>query len=52
MGLAKSKLGLRRRNVENGRAGEYDKHKRNVHSRCSEYLQCALERGQSFFYAD
>ncbi|KAI4172254.1 MAG: hypothetical protein LQ343_003689 [Gyalolechia ehrenbergii] len=33
MGLAKSKLGVTRRDVENGKAGEYDEHERKLYSR-------------------
>ncbi|KAL9637927.1 MAG: hypothetical protein Q9164_001900 [Protoblastenia rupestris] len=33
MGLAKSKLGVSRRDVENGKAGEYDEHERKLYSR-------------------
>lgn len=33
MGLAKSKLGVTRRDVETGRAGEYDEHERKLYSR-------------------
>ena len=33
MGLAKSKLGVSRRDVESGRAGEYDEHERKLYSR-------------------
>ncbi|KAL9002214.1 MAG: hypothetical protein Q9188_004848 [Gyalolechia gomerana] len=37
MGLAKSKLGVTRRDVENGKAGEYDEHERKLYSRHGEY---------------
>ena len=33
MGLAKSKLGVTRRDVEMGRAGEYDEYERKLYSR-------------------
>lgn len=33
MGLAKSKLGVTRKDVESGRAGEYDEHERRLYSR-------------------
>lgn len=33
MGLAKSKLGVTRKDVESGRAGEYDDHERKLYSR-------------------
>ena len=33
MGLARSKLGVTRRDVESGRAGEYDEHERKMYSR-------------------
>ena len=33
MGLAKSKLGVTRKDVESGRAGEYDEHERKLYSR-------------------
>ncbi|KAI4107067.1 MAG: hypothetical protein LQ339_002763 [Xanthoria mediterranea] len=33
MGLAKSKLSVTRRDVENGKAGEYDEHERKLYSR-------------------
>ncbi|KAL8935637.1 MAG: hypothetical protein Q9216_005330 [Gyalolechia sp. 2 TL-2023] len=33
MGLAKSKLGVTRTDVENGKAGEYDEHERKLYSR-------------------
>lgn len=36
MGLAKSKLGVTRRDVETGRAGEYDEHERKLYSRHGE----------------
>ena len=52
MELAKSKLGLRRWNVENGRAGEHDKHKKYLCSRHSELLLMCYREGISFFYAD
>ena len=36
MGLAKSKLGVSRKDVESGRAGEYDDHERKLYSRHGE----------------
>ena len=33
MGLAKSRLGVSRKDVESGKAGEYDEHERNLYSR-------------------
>lgn len=33
MGLAKSKLNVTRRDVESGKAGEYDEHERKLYSR-------------------
>lgn len=37
MGLAKSKLSVTRRDVESGRAGEYDEHERKLYSRHGEF---------------
>ena len=38
MGLAKSKLGVSRADVESGRAGEYDEHERKLYSRHGRFL--------------
>ena len=38
MGLAKSKLSVTRRDVESGRAGEYDEHERRLYSRHGEFV--------------
>ena len=50
MGLAKSKMGVSRRDVESGRAGEYDEHERKLYSRHGKrFLYCG-SRGD--FLAD
>lgn len=38
MGLPKSKLGVTRKDVESGKAGEYDEHERKLYSRHGEHL--------------
>lgn len=40
MGLAKSKLGVTRRDVESGKAGEYDEHERHIYSRHGKSTLC------------
>lgn len=42
MGLAKSKLGVTRKDVESGKAGEYDEHERSLYSRYGSFV--------NFFY--
>ena len=38
MGLAKSKLGVTRKDVESGKAGEYDEHERSLYSRYGSFV--------------
>lgn len=43
MGLAKSKLGVTRRDVESGKAGEYDEHERKLYSRHGTHYSWVLQ---------
>lgn len=52
MGLAKSKLGVSRGDVESGKAGEYDEHERHLYSRHGKFGFVYFVWFQIFWFAD